>query len=76
MSQTNPVKAIKDFCFDCCGQSRKEVELCPSTKCALYAFRLGKNPYHKKELSEEQRAALQERMKKVQEARKAKAEVE
>lgn len=39
---TNPVKAIREFCLACCGGSSNEVKLCPSTKCALYAFGLGR----------------------------------
>lgn len=56
---TNPVKAIRAKCLDCCCDSSNEVELCTCTGCALYPFRRGKNPYRKKhELSEKQRAVL------------------
>ena len=56
---TNPVKAIRAKCLDCCCGSSNEVELRTCTGCALYPFRRGKNPYRKKhELSEKQRAAL------------------
>ena len=52
---TNPVKAIKAKCMDCCCGSTKEVQICPCTDCALWPFRSGKNPYRKKiELSDEQ----------------------
>jgi len=39
-----PLKAIKEFCLDCCGGSHKEVKLCVSPKCSLFPFRLGHNP--------------------------------
>jgi|SRR5690554_530217 hypothetical protein len=39
-----PVKSIRLYCLDCCGNSPKEVRLCPCTDCTLYPFRLGKNP--------------------------------
>lgn len=56
---TNPVKAIRAFCLDCCGGNQNCVKDCSAPKCALYAFRLGRNPYRaKRELTEEQRAAL------------------
>lgn len=63
--KTNPVKAIREFCIDCCGGSRETVKVCPSVKCALYPFRMGKNPFRqKRELTEEQKAAIAERLNK------------
>ena len=60
---TNPVKAIREFCLDCCGGDRSEVKMCPATKCALYPFRFGKNPYRaKREMTEEQRKAAATRL--------------
>ena len=60
---TNPVKAILEFCLDCCGGSRSEVKDCTSLKCALYPFRFGKNPYRaKREITEEQREAARVRL--------------
>lgn len=38
-----PVKAIKKFCLDC-GGSRREAKACQKTGCALFPYRLGKNP--------------------------------
>ena len=53
---TNPVKAIKAKCIDCCCGSFAEVKLCENADCALHPFRFGKNPYHKKrELTEEEK---------------------
>ena len=43
--QLTPVKAIRAFCLDCVGNNVREVRLCPSTKCPLYPFRFGKNPF-------------------------------
>lgn len=60
--QTNPVKAIREKCIDCCCGSANEVKLCTVESCALYPFRFGKNPYRtKRELTEEQKAALAQR---------------
>ena len=71
----NPVKAIRQRCLDCSGWSRQEVELCPLTECALYPFRLGKNPFRtrreSKPLTDEQREILRQRIKKATEIRMA-----
>ena len=65
---TNPAKAIRKHCLDCCCGSAKEVKLCAVTDCYLYPFRFGKNPYRaKRELTEEQKAAAAERLKKARE---------
>jgi hypothetical protein len=37
-------KAIKLFCFDCAGESTKEVTLCPALDCQLWPFRFGNSP--------------------------------
>lgn len=62
---TSVLKAIKKHCLDCCCFQRDEVKYCPCTSCNLWPFRLGKNPYRKKrELTEEQKLAVKERMSK------------
>lgn len=35
-------QAIRAKCIDCMTGSRHEVKLCPSTDCALWNFRLGR----------------------------------
>ena len=60
-----PMKAIRAKCLDCNGTAN-EVKLCPCTDCALWPFRLGKNPNIKpRNLTEEQRQAAAERLKSV-----------
>ena len=68
---TSPLKAIKAFCVDCMGGQVTYVKDCTSINCPLYEFRFGKNPYNTRQLTDEQRQAASERMKKVAEARKA-----
>ena len=68
--QTNPVKAIREKCLDCCCGSAQEVSMCVIEDCALYAFRLGKNPYRKK------REVPEEHIRNMVEARRKKAEVD
>lgn len=63
--KTNPVKAIREKCLDCCCGSVIEVKLCPCESCALYPYRLGKNPFRqKREMTEEQRKAIGDRLRK------------
>lgn len=65
---TSPLKAIRLFCLDCCGGSSNEVKFCTAPNCALYPFRFVKNPFRaKREMTEEQRAAAAERLKKTRE---------
>ena len=69
---TNPIKAIRAFCVECCGGSAHEVSLCPAKECQLYEFRFGKNPYRsKREMSEEQKAAASERLRLAREKKNA-----
>ena len=60
---TNVLRAIKLKCLDCSSYNTNEIKECPVKKCPLYPFRLGKNPFRKRELSEEERNKLSERMK-------------
>lgn len=43
--QTNPVKAIRRKCVDCMGGSIEAIRDCMSTNCALWPFRMGRNPF-------------------------------
>ena len=62
----SPLKAIRAKCLDCCYNQKDEIKNCPASDCPLFPFRFGKNPYRtKRELSDEERAALSERMKKI-----------
>ena len=71
----NPVKAIRAFCVECCGGSANEVKTCTAPNCALFPFRLGKNPYRsKRELTDEQKAASAERLRLAREKQAAQRE--
>ncbi len=61
--QKNPAKAIRAYCLNCCLESAEEVRLCPADECELWAFRFGKNPYTKREYTEEQKEAMRNRAK-------------
>ena len=61
---TNPVKAIRAYCLECCCESASEVKLCPVTECQLHPFRLGKNPFRKgRALSDEEKKRNAERLR-------------
>lgn len=66
---TNPVKAIRKYCLGCAGNAH-EVELCQIEECSLYSFRFGKNPFRtKRELTDEQKQVMAERLRKAREAK-------
>lgn len=63
------LKAIRAKCLDCCGEMPSVVRECEITACALHPYRMGSNPFRKKrELSDEQREALAERLASAREA--------
>ena len=65
---TNPVKAIRAHCLDCCYDNAAEVKACPVEKCVLHPFRLGKNPYRaRREYTDAERAAMRARLQSVRE---------
>ena len=64
----NQSKAIREHCIECMGGRESEghvkrISECGSPDCALYDFRFGKNPYHKQNLTDEQRQGISERFK-------------
>jgi hypothetical protein len=54
---------IRARCLDCCVEQSDEVRKCVAVACASWPYRMGKNPFRKNNLSDEQRAAMRERMK-------------
>lgn len=53
-----PVSAIREFCIQCVGGSKnnrkpwKAVRECVVSNCPLHSFRMGKNPFHKRNPAE------------------------
>ena len=37
-------KAIRQKCLECSAWQEKEVRLCPAKDCALWPYRMGRNP--------------------------------
>ena len=69
--ETNPVKAIRAFCLSCCMEQPSEVKLCAADECPLWEFRMGKNPYRKRQMTDEQREAARLRMLAANSAKKS-----
>lgn len=65
----SPLPAIKAHCKECCGDDQPKN--CVSKDCALFPFRLGKNPFRqKREMTDEQRKAAAERFAKYRKEKK------
>lgn len=53
---------IRNHCTDCCAGQLSEVRHCTVTNCTLWPYRMGTNPFRKRELTEEQKVAARERL--------------
>jgi hypothetical protein len=62
-------QAVKRKCLDCSNWQPGEVRECPAALCPLWNFRKGATGRVKRELTDEQRAAAAERLKKAREGR-------
>jgi hypothetical protein len=56
---------IRAKCLDCVCHNAAEVRRCGDISCANWPYRMSANPFHRRELSEEQRAAARERGKRL-----------
>ena len=64
----NPLKAIREKCLDCCCGNAAEVRKCVADDCALWPFRMGTNPFRKKnELTPAVKRQRAERLRKSRE---------
>ena len=66
--QKQPLKAIREHCIECMGgrdneDYLKQIKDCGSPDCSLYDFRFGKNPFHTKQLTDEQRKVKADQLK-------------
>jgi hypothetical protein len=62
-SQKTPLKSIREKCLDCCGHQYSEVRECHITDCPLWSFRMGKNPFHQRNMTDEQKRAATQRLR-------------
>lgn len=65
-SKKSMLKIIREKCLDCCVQQYSEVQLCQCTSCPLWPYRMGKNPFHGRKMTDEQKQAATQRLKKHQ----------
>lgn len=66
--------AIRMKCLDCCCYQFNEIKACTISNCPLYPFRNGKNPFinsPKRELTEEQKEVLRERLRALRKGKKS-----
>lgn len=61
-AKKTPVKAIRKYCLECCLEKPSEVRLCAAKDCALWPYRMGKNPFHGRQMTEEQKRAATKRL--------------
>ena len=40
----SPLRSIREKCIDCCAGNKAEVARCEIQSCALWPFRMGRNP--------------------------------
>jgi hypothetical protein len=79
--QKSPVKALREMCIECMGgrgtgqNYSKLIEECGSPDCSIFEFRFGKNPYHARQLSDEQKKDIVTRLHVGLLAHKAKGKV-
>ena len=59
--EKSPIKAIRAYCLDC-SDTPKNILNCHLKNCPLWEFRLGRNPFIKRQMTEEHRAASAERL--------------
>jgi hypothetical protein len=57
--KTPLLKAIREKCIDCSGGSPHEARSCTAVDCALWPFRMGKNPFSERSGNPAGAAALQ-----------------
>jgi hypothetical protein len=55
--------AIREKCIDCCGGMVAEVRRCRMVDCALWPYRMGTNAFRHRDLSDQQRAEMGERLR-------------
>lgn len=63
------LQAIRQNCIDCAGGSQAEVRRCGMVTCPFWPYRMGSNPFVSREMTEEQRTEMGERLRRARSAR-------
>lgn len=56
------LRAIRDNCIGCCAGNAAEVRRCGMVACPLWPYRMGSNPFVRREMTDDQREVLAERL--------------
>lgn len=57
------LQALRERCIDCSGGSSQKVRFCTAVACSAWPFRMGTDPWRaKREMSDEQKAVLRQRL--------------
>ena len=68
------LRVIRAKCLDCVGEQEVEVRKCVAVACPNWPYRMGENPFRAaREMTDEQRAALGERLARSRAARESSA---
>lgn len=57
------LKIIREKCLDCCVHQYSEVRSCPITSCSLWPYRMGKNPFHVRRMTEAKKREASQRLR-------------
>lgn len=57
------LKVIREKCMDCCIGQHSEVKMCSITNCPLWPYRMGKNPFHQRKMTDEQKQVATQSLK-------------
>ena len=58
-TKSDLLKIIRRKCLDCVCYQPREIELCPTERCALWPYRMGKDPYKTpRQMSDAQKESL------------------
>lgn len=69
--EQSPLKAIRAKCLDCCCGQSTEIKNCGIVRCPLHPYRLGRNPFRTRSMTDEQKQAAAERLKSARLAKKS-----
>lgn len=64
-----PLSQIRNFCISCMGEQPRLVKDCTAESCPLWSYRTGHNTAYRRTMTDEQRRAVAERLKKAREAK-------
>ena len=59
------LKVIRKKCIDCCAGKYSEVKKCTAKDCDLWPYRMGKNPFHTREMTDKQKQAATKRLREL-----------